>query len=265
MDWNVIESRQNPAIKFAASLAEKKARDREGVFVAEGTTLLYDFCSKGMFPEAVYLSQSALGLKEKVESLLGDRSASLYLVSHQAFEKITTEKGSEGILSVFSRKKLSSVCPLCSFHRLVALENVQDPGNVGTVIRSAASFGFDGVLLTGCADPFSTKAIRASMGGIANVPVQVFSDTSSLLAFLNEKKVRKVASCLAPDSRSIQKTDLSSPVCVFIGNEGKGLSQVAIRGCDEKSIIPICNTESLNAAAAASIFLWEIFRQGGER
>ena len=261
MDWILIESRQNNAVKLAASLADKKARDREGLFVAEGSTLFFDFALRGLFPERVYLSERAEKRKEEIERVLQSNPCTLYLLSSGAFEKVTTEKGSEGIVSLYSLEKLRKQIPLERTKRLIALENVQDPGNVGTVIRSAASFGADGVLLTGCADPFGPKAVRASMGAVAHVPVLTFDGIDQMMDTLHEWRVRSVAACLADDAKKIGETSLSSPVCILIGNEGKGLSERAVARSCEKSIIPIQKTESLNAAVAASVFLWEMARR----
>lgn len=265
MEWKKIESRANPAVKFAASLDDKKFRDRQGVFSAEGFTLFFDFCKMGLYPQAVYLSEKAASFRERIEAELGGVTAELYLLSVSAFEKVTTEKGSQGLVCIYSVSALRALVPLKRMGKLIALERVQDPGNVGTVIRTAAAFGFDGVLLSDCADPFGPKAVRASMGAVASVPVQSFSATSELLSFLKENGVRTVAACLLPDSRPIGQTDLSEPVCVLIGNEGKGLSEEAIAFCDAASIIPIESMESLNAASAATVFLWEIKRRGEER
>ena len=146
--------------------------------------------------------------------------------------------------------------------RLIALENIQDPGNVGTLIRTAASFGFDGVILVDCADPFGAKAVRASMGAVAHVPVAMFSSTKEAFDMLKGQGVRSIAACLSPDSLPITETDLREKVCIWIGNEGKGLSPEAVALSDAASIIPIESTESLNAAAAAAIFLWEVKKEG---
>ncbi len=263
MDWNVIESRQNPAVKLAASLCDKKARDRAGLFVAEGKTLVFDFLSSGICPEALYLDRKAEGLCRELDEALGAFSCRKYLLSSSAFEKITSEKGSEGILAVISYASVREQCPLNRAEKLIALEGVQDPGNVGTLVRTAAAFGFDGVLLTGCTDPFGPKAIRASMGAAARIPLRIFSDTDSLFDFLEERGVHTVAACLESDSRSIDEVHLAPPVCVLIGNEGRGLSRKAVERAKEKAIIPMTGMESLNAAVAGSVFLWEISRQKG--
>jgi TrmH family RNA methyltransferase len=264
MDWKVIESRQNESVKLAASLGDKKARDKTGLFLAEGTTLFFDLVRQGICPEAVYLAMYAKRLIPEVEEALGDLNCKAYLLSESAFEKVSTEKGSQGIVTLFSQKALlSGICPNSS-GRWVALENVQDPGNVGTVLRSAAAFGFEGVLLTGCADPYSPKAIRSSMGAVAQIPVHLFSDLAHLLDFLEKKRIRTVAAALCDGARPIGETDLSAPVCILIGNEGKGLSPEALEKAGEKSIIPISSMESLNAAVAASVYLYETARRGKE-
>lgn len=265
MEWKKIESRANPSVKFAASLSDKKVRDREGVFPAEGITLFFDFARMGLYPRKVYLSERAAELRERIESALTDKDAELFFLSDSAFEKVTTEKGSQGLVCVYSVSDLEKLQPLRKTGKLIALERLQDPGNVGTVIRTASAFGFDGVLLVDCADPFGAKAIRATMGAVAAIPLRSFATTAELFAFLKKTGVKSVAACLAPDSREIENTDLSEPVCVLIGNEGKGLSEEAVSLADCTSLIPIETMESLNAASAATVFLWEIKRRGNCR
>ncbi len=267
MEWNRIESRSNPAVKFAASLDDKKKRDKDGVFPSEGITLFFDFCESGIYPQKIYLSEKALYLKEKVDAALEGKKCEKYLLSCSAFEKVTTEKGSQGLLCIYSTESVFEKNPLKEYNRLIALECVQDPGNVGTVIRTAASFGFDGVLLVSSASPFGAKAIRASMGAVSRIPIKEFSSVEQLFDLLKEKGVRTVAACLDEKSVSIHRACLASPVCVLIGNEGHGLSEEAKRSSDISAIIPIEGMESLNAAAAATVFLWEIARRdnGNER
>ncbi|MBR2634388.1 MAG: RNA methyltransferase [Clostridia bacterium] len=265
MSWKVIESRQNEAVKSLCALSEKKVRCREGLIVAEGKTLFTDLLRKGIAPERVFVSSANAALREEAEGLLSGTPCEKYLLAPFVFEKVTTEKGSQGIVSLFSEKKLREKNPLCRYERLIALENLQDPGNVGTVIRTAAALGADGVLLAGCADPFSVKATRASMGAIADVPIRIFREVGEIFELLKEKGVHSVAACLSEDAVEIGRARLSAPVCVFIGNEGKGLSAKAVESAEEKAIIPISRAESLNAGVAAAIFLWEMSGKKGER
>ena len=264
MEWISLESRQNPAVKLCASLEQKKARDENDLFVAEGKTLFFDFAQKGLFPKKVFLSQKALSLRDQLDSVLGKRACSCYLLPPFVFEKITSEKGSEGIVSLYSVSDLHKILTWKKKEKFIALENVQDPGNLGTVLRTAAALSFDGVLLVGGADPLGSKAVRASMGAIARIPVQSFEDTASLFRFLKNEKIRSVAATLSSDSVLLPEADLSAPICVLIGNEGKGLSALAQSEADFRCIIPIEGMESLNAAVAASIFMWEIQRRRNE-
>ena len=265
MDWNVIDSRQNPAVKFASCLTEKKYRDKYGVFLAEGKTILAELVSSGISPKAVYLSREARLSVRETDEILGEAPSERYLLSASAFEKITTEKGSEGIVSLFYHSDIETLFASKPLSRLVALETVQDPGNVGTILRSAAALGFDAVLTVSCADPFSPKAIRASMGAVAHIPVKNFSDTAALFSFLRDYHIISVAAALHENAKPIHELSLSEPFCILIGNEGKGLSREAILLADECSVIPIQNVESLNAAAAATIYLWEFGKKGDSR
>jgi len=264
MEWISVESRQNPAVKLCAALEQKKAREENDSFLAEGKTLFFDFAQMGLLPKKVFLSQKALALRDRLDSVLFGSECRCYLLADFVFEKITSEKGSEGIVSLYSVSELKAALPLQRTERLLALENVQDPGNLGTVLRTAAALSFDGVLLVGGADPLGSKAVRASMGAVARIPVRSFSDTSSLFCFLEEAGVRSVAATLASDSVLLPEADLSAPICVLIGNEGNGLSAEAQERASCRCMIPISGMESLNAAVAASIFMWEIQRRGKE-
>lgn len=264
MEWTLLSSRQNPSVKLAFSLHEKKKREETGLFVAEGLTLFFDFAAIGLYPEAVFLSTDAERERERIEKALAPSPETVcYSLLPFVFEKITSEKGSQGIVSVYRRDRFEKALPLCRFEKLIALENVQDPGNLGTVLRTALALGFDGVLLVGGADPFGTKAVRASMGAISRIPRLSFASVHELFSFLREKGVHSVAACLGKDAVSIENATLSSPVCILIGNEGKGLSREAVEGADQRAIIPIQGAESLNAAVAAAIFLWETARRNG--
>ena len=147
--------------------------------------------------------------------------------------------------------------------RYLALEEVQDPANVGAVLRSAAAFGFAGVLLTpGCADPFSAKAMRASMGAAFKLPLYQTDDLPAALRRFAQGGAAAVAAALrgAVDLRSYHYD--GGGLVLAIGNEGNGLSEAVIDACTAVVKIPICTMESLNAAAAAAVLMWEL---GGRR
>ena len=147
----------------------------------------------------------------------------------------------------------------------LCLEAVQDPGNVGTLIRSAAAFGFDGVVCnTKCASPFGTKALRASMGAAGRIPVVLVVDMPQAIQSLREKGVFTAAAALYQSKPLSQtKGPFENGVALVIGNEGQGLTEQTIQACDIAVRIPISEqVESLNAAAAGAVLTWHFRKEG---
>ena len=148
---------------------------------------------------------------------------------------------------------------LAKGRRILALEAVQDPGNVGTLLRSAAAFGFDGVLLSkGCAAPFAPKTLRASMGAAGRLPVAPVQDLPQALQQLRARGVVCLAAALY-HSRPLDEAPQSYPdgLCAVIGSEGQGLTDAAVQACDMAVRIPMTDlVESLNAGVAGSVLLW---------
>ena len=145
---------------------------------------------------------------------------------------------------------------------LLLLEDVQDPGNVGTILRTAEAAGVSGVFLSGkCADLFQPKVIRATMGSVFRVPFRVEQDICGTVAWLQEKGVRLYAAALE-GSESFFCNSYTEPCAFLIGNEGNGLSAELLQTADQRVRIPMSGrVESLNAAVAAAVFLYEAKRQ----
>ena len=141
----------------------------------------------------------------------------------------------------------------------MVLDGVQDPGNVGTLLRSAAAFGFDGVLLSkGCAAPFAPKTLRASMGAAGRLPVAPVQDLPQALQQLRARGVVCLAAALYHSS-PLDEAPQSYPdgLCAVIGSEGQGLTDAAVQACDMAVRIPMTDlVESLNAGVAGSVLLW---------
>ena len=159
-----------------------------------------------------------------------------------------------------ARRPASSLPDELTGRRYLALEGVQDPGNVGTILRTADAFDADGLfLLAGCADLYSPKTLRASMGAAFRRPV--WSCTlQALLPLLRKAALPLYGAALREDTRDAREADLSRGV-VLIGSEGRGLSQAALSACTATVRIPMSRRcESLNAAAAAAVLLWEGYR-----
>ena len=250
-----ITSRDNAKIKYACAVRDsEKQRAADGVFFAEGPKLILELC-KSCTPAVVYATEAALA---RTPALAALQSVTTLVAPHVA-EKLAGTKSSQGVFAL-----LQTPAPpthlLHSARRLLALEGVQDPGNVGTLLRSAAAFGFDGVLLgPGCAAPFAPKTLRASMGAAGRLPVLVVSDLPAALTALRGRGVTCLAAALY-HSRPLDEvgTDFPGGVCLVIGSEGQGLTDAAVAACDAAVRIPMTYlVESLNAGVAGSVLLWQ--------
>ena len=250
-----ITSRDNAKIKYACAVRDsEKQRAADGVFFAEGPKLILELC-KSCAPAAVYATEAALARTPALAALDGVTTR----VAPHVAEKLAGTKSSQGVFAL-----LQTPAPpthlLHSARRLLALEGVQDPGNVGTLLRSAAAFGFDGVLLgPGCAAPFAPKTLRASMGAAGRLPVLTVPDLPAALTALRGRGVTCLAAALY-HSRPLDEvgTDFPGGVCLVIGSEGQGLTDAAVAACDAAVRIPMTDlVESLNAGVAGSVLLWQ--------
>ncbi len=267
---DTITSRKNPLVVMAASLSEKKYRDEHALFAAPGYKLCCEALAAGVSVAYVLLSESyaALHLEEIVEKFSGEQYADtvLTVLSEGCFEKITTEKAPEGIILLIkyldiSKKyiKIKDVGFSGSGERAVFLHSVRDPGNLGTVIRSAGAFGIGCVLLSeDCADLYHPRTVRAAMGAIFRVPTLRVSDTLAAVQELSRMGRRTLAAELRPHALPIGEVGLCADDVIMIGNEGHGIPEEVSAVCAASVYIPIApSAESLNAAAAASVLLWE--------
>jgi TrmH family RNA methyltransferase len=172
-------------------------------------------------------------------------------------EAITQVKTPQGIAAVVG---LPEWTPLSAMgKKLVLLENVQDPGNVGTILRTLDAAGFDGCVLTsGCADPFSPKTLRATMGSVFRVPMATLPDAISAMAELKESGYALLAAALSGEP-FYERGPLPPKLCLMIGNEGAGLTQAAIKAATCCFRLPMAGgAESLNAAVAAAVMMYDI-------
>ncbi len=251
---NLITSRENNTIKYACKLSASAAfRDAEGAFFAEGLKLCLAL-NETMQCNMIFYTQKAL---DKTPALI-ETDAVHYLIEEHVAEKLAETRTHQGVFAVFARPEKE-----CSmFHaggRYLLLEAVQDPGNVGTLLRSAAAFGFDAVLLTkGCASPYAPKTLRASMGAVAQIPVFETVAFADVLPTFHKYNVKTIAAALY---RSVSLDTIPAQpnggVCLVIGSEGQGLCQETIDACDVAVRIPMTDkAESLNAAIAGSVLLW---------
>lgn len=249
---DIITSRDNAGVKYACTLRDsEKQRAAEGLFFAEGPKLCLEL-AKSCTPRTAYATEAAMEKTPALESLHPT------LIAPHVAEKLAGTKTSQGVFVLFEQPA-PPVERLDTANHILALEGVQDPGNVGTLLRSAAAFGFDGVLLSkGCAAPFAPKTLRASMGAAGRLPVAPVQDLPQALQQLRARGVVCLAAALY-HSRPLDEAPQSYPdgLCAVIGSEGQGLTDAAVQACDMAVRIPMTDlVESLNAGVAGSVLLW---------
>ena len=268
---DIIRSRQNPIVKWAASLSDKKNRENERCFIAEGEKLCFEAASAALAVSHIFVSESKKDkLAFRIESAFSAdiyKSTKLIYLSDDAFEKISTEKAPQGVIIVIKYldffKELDIIYKEDFFlfpeERAIALCSLRDPGNLGAVIRSAVAFGVNHIILSSdSVDLFSPKTVRSAMGSLFKIKVTVVRDFASFIASAKGNGRRVFAAELKDSAfplgaQRINKTDI-----VVIGNEGHGIPPEISEECTASVYIPISeNTESLNAAVAASILIWE--------
>ncbi len=259
----VITSLQNNTVKLVAALSAKKQRDKHGLFVAEGVRLVEEAVAAA-WPIEFFVYCERLLLQERgsrlLEQLRQNGLQGLQLAEN-VWQKICLTENSQGIIAVI-KKRAASLQDLAKADCIAVLDEVQDPGNVGALIRTAAAAGCDGVLLTcGSADPFSDKAVRAAMGALFKIPVVENLKRETLLEFCREHQIRLVSTCLE-GALPYDEVAYRGQNAIVFGNEGNGVADEIIAASDAKIRIPLYReVESLNVAAAAAVVLYEALRQ----
>lgn len=253
-----ISSRQNSLVKSLRRLAEsRRTRDEAGLVLSEGEHLLRTMLDAGIQPSMVVLAQR-VSERESIRSLIQRCTDLRCVVMDDAiFDQIAPTDSPSGLLAL-SPMVAALPAPSHDIDTLV-LEAVQDPGNVGSLIRTAAAVGIRQIVLSpGCADAWSPRCLRAAQG--AQWLVRVYTE-QAITAFLRDFE-GDVAATLLEDGRSLYAHSLLKPVAWLFGNEGQGLSQQAIALANQRVTIPMPgDTESLNVNAAAAVCLFEQLRQ----
>lgn len=250
----IITSRDNPNVKRIAKLAKRDQAKKEGLIYLEGTRLCEEALASGQKPAEVIVTESKADWAKKftpdVEPLI---------FSDNVFTKISRTVNPQGVALVIKEPESGDEIPFNGDGKdiYVVLENTQDPGNLGTVIRMADAFGFTAVIIgpTTC-DPYNDKVIRATMGSIWHIPV-VRKTMDECFAFFDGRGIDTLATHLK--GNGLGAGDLKLPCAYFIGNEGDGLTDDTTSRCRKFVKIPMRGrAESLNAAVAASIIGYEL-------
>ncbi len=231
---------------------KRAARREAGLFAAEGPKLLAEALKWDGGVESV-IRAPGVPLPELPERVR------VVEVSDSLLSSVADTETPQGVVFLCRMKPLDLPGKL-EGSRYLVLDGVQDPGNVGTVWRTADAFGADGLILcNGCADPYNPKTVRATMGAVFRLPVYE-SDLDTAAKRLKEANLPLYAAALREDTADVREIDLKRSA-VIIGSEGRGVSQRALELCDKTIKIPMRERcESLNAAVAAAVLLWEMAR-----
>lgn len=261
-----ITSRKNPTVIRYEKLADKKYRQSEGLFLCEGAKLFSEAVAAGAQMEALLLCDGcAHPLIEKTVYLAKQSpvyaDTQIYRLEPSVFEKISSEKSPEGVICVLKYldkfrfiNKIESNIP--NSEKVMLLDAVRDPGNVGTIVRSAVAFGFDRLIFSSdCADIYNARTMRAAMGTLFKIRVDIVADFAASIDALVQCGRRVFAAELREGAVSADTAALGKNDCVVIGNEGHGISPAHAKLCTGSIYIPIAeDAESLNAAVAGSLF-----------
>ena len=246
-----ITSLKNPKVQQWKSLKDRKGRRETGCFLAEGRKMAEEALLSGFQVEALLVDEARLS-----EFPLPD-SVPVYALPEHVLAAVCDTKTPQGIAAVVKMQTNAAMG-----RKVVALDGVQDPGNVGTIIRTADAAGLEGIILSEqCADVFSPKTLRATMGSIFRMPLAVTGDLPGYLTSLRENGYSVISSQLDGEP-FYQRQPVREKFCLIIGNEGNGISDEVKATATHKVKLPMRGgAESLNAAIAAGIMMYDLMRE----
>lgn len=241
-----ITSLTNTKVKTWAKYKEKKHRDKDRKFIIEGEHLIQEAKQAGLLECLIVEKDSTYPVYEGIE---------VYEVTTDILRKLTSLVSKETLLGICCYPAQEEI----QGDQLIVLDNVQDPGNLGTIIRSALSFGYDGIVLSHtCVDLFNEKVIRSTQGAIFHIPVYRKHLTETL-PLLKQQGYHIYATSLH-DAKPLRQVEKQERFAMVFGNEGQGVSEEVLVLSDENIIIEMKTFESLNVAVAASICMYEFMK-----
>lgn len=260
----LISSRKNSLIKYAMKLSvSAEFRHSEAAFLAEGARLCVDAAESGLGISVLFATARA---EEKYPEYLARirlHAAKEYRIEEHVADLLSDTKSTQGVFCVCKLPQcFSGPEKMIPSGKYAALENIQDPSNLGAILRTAEAFGINGVLLLGkhC-DPFAPKPLRAGMGAVFRLPLFEAADGAQAVKWLQGRGFSCFAAVPAADAVSVTNCHFGDGSVILVGNEGNGLLSETIDACDFRITIPMQGrAESLNAASSAAILLWELVR-----
>jgi TrmH family RNA methyltransferase len=257
----MLTSLQNPLVKQMRKLHRAKDRREQQLFLLEGTHLTLEACAVGWPLAVVCYTPDWQTRHPDLWTQVSQRSQRMECVSSEVLQAIATTVNPDGIVAASPRGAIQAALP-ATVQLGVVLETLQDPGNLGTVIRTAAAAGVDGLWLSAdSVDLDHPKVLRASSGQWFRLPMAVSADLKAVVQQCQQAQVQVVAT-LPQAQQTYWEIDLTRPTLILLGNEGAGLSPALASLADQTVKIPLAaGVESLNVAIAAALILYEAKRQ----
>ena len=256
---DIIKSKDNNKIKYVRNLNLKKFRDEENAFFIEGIKFVDEAINEGADINFLLVSEEAYNKNEVKNIIDFIDEKKIVLCSDRVFGSAADTVSAQGILAVINKNiaDKNDVINNCNF--IIMCDRIQDPGNLGTIVRIADAFGPAGLLLTrGCVDIFNPKVVRASAGAIFRVPVIHAENDIEIIKTLQDKGFY-IVSTVVQSEFSFDDMGKRDKICIVIGNEGHGVSREIIDNSDMTITIKMTGrAESLNASVAAGISIYEI-------
>lgn len=255
-----IYSSENRIYKLCKELTVKKYRDRLGKYIIEGENLIEEAVKSGETMEYIIIREDYEG--KALE--FADAAQEAVLMDRQLFEKIAQTETSQGVIAIVEKKMYTpdEFYSMAGDGNIVFLDRLQDPGNIGTVIRTAEAAGYKGIVsLKGTGDIYSPKTVRAATGSVFRMPVLHEADLSEAAGHIRNCGKNIVATCMDGEKEYFD-VDMKKNIVLVIGNEGNGISDELKELADIKIRIPMQGlVESLNASVAAGILMYESMRK----
>ncbi len=269
----VITSESNSIFKLCKSLSKKKYRDRENKYIIEGKNLLEEAFLNKVNIECIIINSSVIDEKlDKTDYLTRfsnnfiqyDVVDNTYLMDSKLFDQISSTENSQGIIAIVGKTTIAIdtlEASIFDIDNVLILDRLQDPGNVGTIIRTADAAGYKCIIcIKGTVDVYSPKVVRSAVGSIFKIPIVYFNNEQEVIDFVNKIEFDLVAT--SPYAlKSYYEVNLACSIALIIGNEANGVSDYLLTSAKQKIKLPMNgNIDSLNAAVSAAILMYERIR-----
>ena len=257
----MITSRDNDIIKYCIKLQkDKKLRATDKRFFVEGDKLIESAAENDIPIQTLLFTESGSEKYRDTFEKAQKKSETILEISDQLGKIISDSVTPQGLFAILSYKPEDETMDEISVEsKIIILENIQDPGNVGTIIRSALAFSIDMVIFSGCCDIYSQKVLRSTVGAIFNLKYLRTESLSETIGVLHDKGIKIYGAALHGNPKPISYYDIGCGAAVIVGNEGSGITHETMSLCDDTVFIPMNPlAESLNASTAASVIMWEM-------